>query len=114
MLCVQILSGPWLNPCEWGLRPPTVTIARGQRSASVTMELKKGVGVQIRVDDPGRRLIQHEGKSAGAHLLVGGNNDSFGFRPAEVKSQDANGRDYQVLIPYSAPVRLVRGRPAFS
>ena len=106
-LCVQVPGSTWLNPCEWGLRPPTVMLSTPQPSASVTITVKKGVAVPIRVDDPGQLLSQHEGKTPGAHLLLGVSNDVLVFHPAPLTSQDSNGRNHQILIPFDATVKLV-------
>src|SRR5258708_35055275 len=69
-LCAQVPGSTWLNPCEWGLQPPAVSLSTTQPSASVTMVMKKGAAVPIRVDDPGRWLAQHKGKTPGAHVLL--------------------------------------------
>jgi hypothetical protein len=106
-LCAQMLDSTWLNPCEWGLQSPVVSLPGAERIVSVTMVLKRGVAVPIRVDDPGRLLLQNEGKIPGAHLLLGVENDAFAFRPARVVSEDANGRNHQIVIPFNTPVKLV-------
>jgi hypothetical protein len=62
--------------------------------------------VPIRVNDPAQLLPQNEGKTAGAHLLIGIANDGGVFRPAPVISQDATGRNYQIVIPFNHPVNL--------
>ena len=54
-----------------------------------------------------RKNSQNEGKTPGAHLLLGMDNDAFAFRPATVVSQDANGRNHQIVIPFNSPVKLV-------
>jgi hypothetical protein len=106
-LCAQVPGSAWLNPCEWGLRPETATLSIANQSPSVTIILKKGVAVPIRVDDPGRSLSQYEGKTPGAHLLLGVSNDALVFHPAQLTSEDSNGRNHQIVIPFDAPVKLV-------
>jgi len=61
----------------------------------------------VRVDDPDQRLAQHEGKTAGAHLLLGVGSDNFVFHPASIAAQDSMGRNYRILIPFGVPVKLV-------
>ena len=61
----------------------------------------------IQIDDPGRLLAQHEGKTPGAHLLVGVAGSAPQFHPARVVSTDVGGRTYETVIPYSASVRLM-------
>lgn len=106
-LCAQVPASLWLNPCEWGLKPPVVSISSQRGSVDVTMVLKKGAVVPIRIDDPGRWLSQNEWKTKGAHLLVGVSNDNHVFLPASVTANDFTGRNYQLVIPFDAQARLV-------
>ena len=106
-LCAQAPVGVWLNPCEWGLQPPSVSLSGAQPTASVTMVMKKGAAVAIRVDDPGNFLAQNEGKGPGAHLFLGVGNDALSFRPASLLSRDASGRTHQIVIPFNSLVKLV-------
>ena len=106
-LCAQVPSGVWLNPCEWGPRPPVVSISRGQRPADIVMELKRGVFVPIRIDDPSGTLLRNEGKTAAAHLLLGLNRENFVFYPAFLVSQDSTGKNYGIHVPFGARLNLV-------
>jgi hypothetical protein len=106
-LCAQVLQSTWLNPCEWGLRPPTVSLSSAQPTAGVTMVLAKGAAVPIRIEDPGQLLSQNEGKTPGAHLLLGVPNDALVFCPASVVSRDATGRNHQIVVPFDSTVKLV-------
>lgn len=112
-LCVQALSGNWLNPCEWGTVVPTVTVSDPQRSVSTTVVLKRGAAIPIRVDDPGQLLSLNEGKKNGAPLLVGVRSDALIFHAAPVASQDSGGRNYDVTIPFNAQVSLVVASSGF-
>ena len=89
------------------MQPPIVSISAGQPVVSVTIVLRKGAAVPVRIDDPGQLLNQHEGKTRGAHLLLGVGNDAFAFIPAAVVSKDANGRDLQIVVPFNSPAKLV-------
>lgn len=71
------------------------------------MILKKGAIIPIRIDDPSQLLSQYEGKVAGAHLLIGVGNDAHAFMPAPIVSQDAVGRNQQVVVPFNSAVNLV-------
>ncbi len=101
-ICVHSPGTAWLNPCEWGPQPPSVTISKSQASVKYPIILKLGVFVSIRVDDPGRLLEQHESKTAGAHLLIGVTNDAHAFVPARVLARDSGGRGQQILIPFDS------------
>ena len=106
-ICAQVLQSTWLNPCEWGLQPPVVSISAAQSTVSVSMVLKRGVAVPIRIDDPVQSLSQNEGKTSGAHLLLGVANDANAFRIAPVVSRDTAGSNRQIVIPFDRPVKLV-------
>ena len=106
-LCAQVPQSAWLNPCEWGLQPPVVALTTTQPTNQVTMILKKGATVPIRIDDPGQLLSLHEGRTSGAHLLIGVGNDAFVFRPLAVLPAGTSGANRQLVIPFNSPVKLV-------
>ncbi len=106
-LCAQVLRSTWLDPCEWGLRPPAVSLSSAQPIAGVNMVLAKGAAVPIRIDDPDQILSQNEGRTPGAHLLLGVPNDAKVFGLVPVISQDAGGRSHQIVIPFNLTQKLV-------
>jgi hypothetical protein len=106
-LCGYVPHSAWLNPCAWGLQPPVVTLSGTQPVATITLTLKKGAAVPIRINDPGGLLPQYEGKSPGADLLIGVASDSRVFLPATIVSQDGGGRNHQIVIPFNSLVNLV-------
>ncbi len=106
-LCAQTASGNWLNPCEWGAARPTAVVNAALQAVETTLILKRGAAVSVRVDDPGGLLAQNEGKTPGAHLLLGVRSDALIFHPASVVAQDSAGRTYQITIPFDAKVNLV-------
>lgn len=106
-LCAQAPGSTWLNPCEWGSQAVRVVMSPAQPLATVTMVMKKGAAVSIRLEDPGQLLAQHDGKTPGADVLIGVGNDGSAFLPARVVSRGPNGKDLQVVIPFNSPVRLV-------
>jgi hypothetical protein len=54
-----------------GSQNTTVSLIAGAPIPNVSLVLKKGVIVPIRVDDPAQLLAQNEGKTPGAQLLLG-------------------------------------------
>lgn len=44
---------------------------------------------------------------SGAHLLIGVGNDALVFLPAPITSQDATGRNHQIIIPFDVLAKLV-------
>src|SRR5258708_14579943 len=100
--------GPWwVDACEWGLEQQNAALTAAQNSANVTAIMKKGVAVPIRVEDPDQLLSKNEGKTTGAHLLLGVASDAFVFHEAALISSDSTGRNYQIVIPFGSPTKLV-------
>jgi len=113
-VCAQAPEGPWLGTCEWSPdAAPTVELTAAVPVVNLTVALKRGVVLPIRVDDPSGYLGRHEGKTPGAHLLVGIGGGGALFHPASPVKSDANGRDYQVLVPEGTPLTLVMSSAVF-
>jgi hypothetical protein len=106
-LCADSPNGIWLNPCEWGLQAPVVSVSAAQPTGNINVVLKKGVAVPVRIEDPALLLTKNEGKTPGAHLLLGIGTDASVFRIAQIVSQDSAGRDHQIVVPFNSSVKLV-------
>ncbi len=104
-ICVQAAAA-WINPCEWGLDEPTVVLTLAQSSAAINVTLKKGALVPIHVNDPGQLISAHEGKTPGAQLILCVSTDALYSRNASFVSQDASGRNYQLLVPFDRRLSL--------
>jgi hypothetical protein len=113
-ICADVPNSAWLNPCEWDLGPPSANLTASIHSAAVRMVFKKGAAVPIRIDDANHLLAQNEGKVPGAHFLIGAGTAIFSFHHASIASQDATGRNYQLLIPYNYAATLVVRSPFFN
>src|SRR5258708_490175 len=109
-VCPRVPNSTWLNPCDWGFPTPNATITRSAPTASVTITLKRGVAVPIRINDPGQLLAQNEGKIPGAGLLLEVSDARPGsfFRLVPLISQESNGRNHQIAIPFNTNLTLFR------
>jgi hypothetical protein len=105
-LCVQAPATAWLDPCEWGFAIPSVALTDAGRSQAIAISLRRGAEVPIRIDDPGRLVLQSDGRIAGALFLVGVRTATFTFRPAVVMSQEGAGQTLKVVIPFDKLVHL--------
>lgn len=105
-VCVQTQSGAWLDPCQWGSSESTVSLSLAQPSANLSIVLNQGALVGIQVNDPSQLLSANEGITPGAHLLLGVGTDAIYFRNASLVSQNASGRNYQVLIPFDRTISV--------
>ena len=106
-LCGSAPSGAWLDPCDWGLPLTTTDLSFAQNTADVTMTLRRGATVPVRIDDPGQFLSQSGAKTPGAGLLLGFATDSSLFHTLPLTSADQTGRNYQIVIPFDTTVKLI-------
>jgi hypothetical protein len=106
-LCPHTPNSAWLSPCDWNLPIPAASISRLAPSVKVTITLKRGAVVPIRIDDAGQLLTQHEGKTPGAGLLLGVSSPGFIFHPVPLTSKDSSGRNYQIVLPFNTALTLV-------
>jgi len=105
-LCPRMPNSTWLSPCEWNFPTPVATITRSSPNPTLTITLKRGAAVPVRIDDAGRLLAQHEGKTPGAGLLLSVSGPGLFFRLVPLVSQDSAGRNYQIVIPFSTQLTL--------
>jgi len=111
-MCVEP-GGVWLNPCEWGLNPPILTLSNQQTASSANVVLTKGALITIKINDPGQCLAKNEGAAPGAHLLIGVPTAAFSFHAASIESQNTAGRTYQAVIPFNYPAVVIIRSPYF-
>ncbi len=106
-ICTQTPGKDWLNSCEWGGTGNTALLTPSQANLQIAIALTKGAVVWIRVNDPGQLLLANEGKTPGAHLLVGVGTDVHYFQTAMVVAQDSSARTYQLLLPFDRSLAIV-------
>jgi hypothetical protein len=106
-LCARVPNSTWLNPCEWNLPTPIATILRSNPNATATITLKSGADVPIRIIDAGQLLAQNEGKTPGAGLFLGVSSPGFFFHTVPLATQDSNGRNYHIVVPFNTELTLV-------
>lgn len=75
--------------------------------------LTEGAIVPVRVDDQAQLLEANEGKTPGAHLLMGVATDSGFFQTFALVSKDGAGRNYQLLIPFDRDLKVFAGSGFF-
>ena len=103
LLCAQVPGGTLLNPCQWTTTRPHVVLASATGTSSINLTMRPGYRLPIRVDDPQGLLNAHEGKTPGAHLLIG-IDGGYHFETATIDSADAAGRNVSLLVPFDVHV----------
>jgi hypothetical protein len=105
LLCAEVPSGPYLDPCKWSLAQST-TVSAGS-VARPTIVLKKGVLLKIRVIDPAGLLPPvKEDLLHPLNLIVGVVFGEGAFLRATNTGVDGTGRDYQISVPAGTPLKL--------
>lgn len=105
LLCAEVPSGPYLDPCKWSVAQRTTVSAGGV--ATPTIVLKKGVLLKVRVNDPAGLLpAVKEDFLRPLNLIVGVVFGEGAFLRATNTGVDGTGRDYEMSVPAGTPVKL--------
>lgn len=99
-LCVQGPGSDYLDSCQWS----QVVQKKTQDAAPVQLTLQQGIRLNININDPGKYLSANEGKTKGAHLLVGVWSGNL-FIPTPVSTSNASGRMHSLIVPKLARLR---------
>ncbi len=105
LVCSQVPHGSLLNPCQWTKTLPLVTVASSTATASITLTMQPGYRLPVRVNDPQNLLAANEGKTPGAHLLIG-ISGGYHFEEALIDSTDSAGRNVSLLVPFGVPIAV--------
>jgi hypothetical protein len=108
-ICAEVGSAGYLDPCAWEPVPIVVQIAAGQSLSGYQLVARKGVPLQVRINDPVGLLTSTVPLSAGSttpSLLIGIFTPRGLFQPLATTGVDAAGFNKQITIPSNAPVRL--------
>jgi len=69
--------------------------------------MKKGALFPMRIADPSELLSLYEGKTPGAHILLGAASASSLFHTLPILSTDSTGRNYGILIPFDTAIKII-------
>jgi hypothetical protein len=111
-VCVGSWSDSLLNSCEWSLAQSLVPIAAGQQTASITLTLRTGAMLRIRLNDPQGLLPSPTAVTSGtvsssAPSVRFGLWSSDGRYHAAIQvSSDSMGQNHQVLLPLNAALNF--------
>jgi hypothetical protein len=105
-LCMKGPDDGYLDPCEWGQKPTTVTLQDGKKSSGNRLLFTTGSVVKIRIQDTSQLLFQKTKTGFLPDLSVGIFGSKGLFYPARVVNRDIRGLDLQITIPFDTPVSL--------
>jgi hypothetical protein len=110
-ICAQAPGTPYVNECLWDLDPLLATVGTDVRSPEVVLRLKRGVPVDVRIEDPGNLLEASERERGGAQILVGIIAPSGLFHPTRVSAKTGEGRSHSIVVPFDTSVKIaIRSR----
>jgi hypothetical protein len=104
-LCGRGTSGPYLDPCKWQSAVPVLIDGTGTSLQALT--LKKGVFLNVQINDPDGLLPKSPGPLLQPRsLVVGVKFGSGAFLGMESISTNVAGQIYQMAIPVGTPLFL--------
>ncbi len=103
-VCVDVSGQPFLDPCKWST-PPSVQVKSGQTSV-LTLSLRQGVFLQIRLNDPRSLLPTSVSPADSPHIITGVIFGTGAFLAAQRASVDSGGQNYRMPIPSGTPLNL--------
>jgi hypothetical protein len=93
-----------LAPCSWEKAPPMVTVTADQSVRLPAVQLKRGVMMAVRLDDPSGYVEAAENRP-GAGILISVRTPGGAVMPA-ISQQKNNGYTYQLLVPADTDLTL--------
>lgn len=113
LVCVAVKGGAYLNPCHWSASPFTFTVAAGQAIHGAVVRIDPAQQVTVSISDP-TGAFASEGKTPGAHLVLGARAPSGALLPPLLAASSASGRTYNLTIPFDSPTDVVIAPGAFA
>jgi hypothetical protein len=104
-ICGSVPGLPYVDPCKWSGGPIVTVVANA--TTGYTLTLIRGVFINIRINDPTHQLPQvKDGPLRAGKLIVGVRFGNGAYQGAQNTGVDADGRDYQIVVPASMPLQL--------
>jgi hypothetical protein len=99
-------AGEFLNPCTWTPDATMVNIVAGSQP-QMDLVLVRGVTMTIRVEDPGKHLDKHVGKTKDADFALGFLTASNLYQSARLRSKKEDEQVYEVQLPAGVSHRFL-------
>lgn len=105
LLCAEVPSEPYLDPCKWASAQKVTVTARSV--VRPTVMLKKGVLLKVRINDPAGLLPRaKEDLLSPLNLIIGVVFREGAFLRAVNTAADGTGREYEISVPTDTPLKL--------
>ena len=106
-LCAQVPAGGYLDPCQWSLQVPTVTLANRQVSTGNTVQVRRGGTVRIHMLDTGNQLSQRTRDGRPPHLLLGVPTPRGPLATARAATRGNGSTDFELTVPLGMRLNLL-------
>jgi hypothetical protein len=115
-ICVQVLEGSLLDPCQWSSTPPSATISSNQVASLGAFQLIAGQRLYVKLIDDNASLAanQGRGKTPGAHVLIGVWSTGGLFHTLRFRNQNGKTLNYDLVVPLNTALTLTASSTAFA
>jgi hypothetical protein len=97
-MCAQLPNSDLLDNCTWESAAAVRTDGK-QRTLAAPITLKRGVPVEVYLEDAGKLLADVESKGRKTPLLIGFRGKHGMFVPMKPHSKTEKGREFRLLVP---------------
>jgi hypothetical protein len=104
-LCAVASGGELLNPCEWSSNPPAAIVQPGQIRSDVSIVLRRGKAIQVRIDDLDKKFKRGPKGSVDEPVAVWLVSPA-GIHAVPVMAEDADGVNFSIAVPFQTPLQL--------
>lgn len=105
-LCAQLPDSNYVNDCLWGYRNVIVEAnSATPKIEGLVLWVRRGVPVELRVDDPNNKLRELK-KSSNAGVYLNLFAPGHMFHPFWLQGESGNGRDYRIVVPLDTDVKI--------
>jgi hypothetical protein len=105
-VCPQAPNTALLAPCSWQPPPPQVKVDAGQSVQMPAIQMKRGVLLLVRIDDPSAVRAANDKAGSGTHLHVGIRTPATMVQEVPVLAKDAKGYDQGIYVPPDTALEL--------
>jgi hypothetical protein len=115
LVCVQAMSGPYLDPCQWNGNPVGIKLSAAQAAIGIKIALTPATVLNVEVKDAQKALRQltKDGRRPDLSIGVWGPRGLYypaleaGVTPGNAAAQaSATARTYRLAIPADTPLNL--------
>ena len=98
-LCAQLANSNLLDNCTWESNPAAIRTDGKQRALAAPITLKRGIPVEVYLEDTGKVLADIDAKGGKAPLLIGVRGMQGMFVPMRAHSRSEKAREFRLLVP---------------